>query len=84
MNKINSLLLSLLGLKTIVNALVQSSLRLGDAMIIKFFMLIVFSLIGIQLYKGGLRGKCVTIPPSNISNIEYNDFIINESNYRIL
>jgi hypothetical protein len=63
-----------------VNALVQSSFRLGDAMIIKFFMLIVFSLIGIQLYKGGLRGKCVSNPPSNISNIEYYDFVNNESN----
>ena len=36
-----------------------------------------FSIIGIQLYKGVLRSKCVIIPPTNISHSEYYEFTNN-------
>jgi hypothetical protein len=63
------------GMKRIVNTLIHSIFRLRDAMILTFFVLTVFSLIGIQLYKGVLRSKCVQSPPINASDIEYNEFI---------
>ncbi|KAK2894312.1 hypothetical protein Q8A73_016796 [Channa argus] len=51
------------GLKTIVGALIQSVKKLGDVMILTVFCLSVFALIGLQLFMGNLRQKCVLIPP---------------------
>uniref|UniRef100_A0A096LZA3 Sodium channel protein n=1 Tax=Poecilia formosa TaxID=48698 RepID=A0A096LZA3_POEFO len=51
------------GLKTIVGALIQSVKKLRDAMILTVFCLSVFALIGLQLFMGNLRQKCVLIPP---------------------
>uniref|UniRef100_A0A8C6MEC9 Sodium channel protein n=1 Tax=Nothobranchius furzeri TaxID=105023 RepID=A0A8C6MEC9_NOTFU len=53
------------GLKTIVGALIQSVKKLGDVMILTVFCLSVFALIGLQLFMGNLRQKCVLIPPLN-------------------
>uniref|UniRef100_A0A3Q2CKQ1 Sodium channel protein n=1 Tax=Cyprinodon variegatus TaxID=28743 RepID=A0A3Q2CKQ1_CYPVA len=50
------------GLKTIVGALIQSVKKLRDAMILTVFCLSVFALIGLQLFMGNLRQKCVLIP----------------------
>ena len=47
------------GLKTIVGALVQSVKKLADVMILTLFCLSVFALIGLQLFMGMLRQKCV-------------------------
>uniref|UniRef100_UPI0037E71A3F sodium channel protein type 4 subunit alpha B n=1 Tax=Semicossyphus pulcher TaxID=241346 RepID=UPI0037E71A3F len=51
------------GLKTIVGALIQSVKKLADVMILTVFCLSVFALIGLQLFMGNLRQKCVLIPP---------------------
>uniref|UniRef100_A0A8D0CTR6 Sodium channel protein n=1 Tax=Sander lucioperca TaxID=283035 RepID=A0A8D0CTR6_SANLU len=51
------------GLKTIVGALIQSVKKLADVMILTVFCLCVFALIGLQLFMGNLRQKCVLIPP---------------------
>ncbi|XP_067412383.1 sodium channel protein type 4 subunit alpha [Emydura macquarii macquarii] len=51
------------GLKTIVGALVQSVKKLSDVMILTVFCLSVFALIGLQLFMGNLRQKCVRWPP---------------------
>uniref|UniRef100_A0A3B5MX17 Sodium channel protein n=1 Tax=Xiphophorus couchianus TaxID=32473 RepID=A0A3B5MX17_9TELE len=51
------------GLKTIVGALIQSVKKLRDVMILTVFCLSVFALIGLQLFMGNLRQKCVLIPP---------------------
>lgn len=51
------------GLKTIVGALIQSVKKLADVMILTVFCLSVFALIGLQLFMGNLRQKCVVIPP---------------------
>uniref|UniRef100_A0A8C8SLJ1 Sodium channel protein n=1 Tax=Pelusios castaneus TaxID=367368 RepID=A0A8C8SLJ1_9SAUR len=48
-----------LGLKVIVSALIQSVKKLADVMILTVFCLSVFALIGLQLFKGNLRHKCV-------------------------
>uniref|UniRef100_A0A8D2N7S7 Sodium channel protein n=1 Tax=Zonotrichia albicollis TaxID=44394 RepID=A0A8D2N7S7_ZONAL len=47
------------GLKTIVGALIQSVKKLSDVMILTVFCLSVFALIGLQLFMGNLRNKCL-------------------------
>ncbi|XP_037646540.1 sodium channel, voltage-gated, type I-like, alpha [Sebastes umbrosus] len=47
------------GLKTIVGALFQSVKKLADVMILTVFCLSVFALIGLQLFMGHLKQKCV-------------------------
>lgn len=63
------------GLKTIVGALIQSVKKLADVMILTVFCLSVFALIGLQLFMGNLRQKCVLIPPlfgNHTSDVELN------------
>lgn len=53
-------------MKTIVGALIQSVKKLADVMILTVFCLSVFALIGLQLFMGNLKQKCVRMPnPSN-------------------
>uniref|UniRef100_A0A670JES9 Sodium channel protein n=1 Tax=Podarcis muralis TaxID=64176 RepID=A0A670JES9_PODMU len=59
------------GLKTIVGALIQSVKKLSDVMILTVFCLSVFALIGLQLFMGNLRHKCLIWPPDN-STFEIN------------
>ncbi|KAM6955511.1 sodium channel, voltage-gated, type I-like, alpha [Lycodopsis pacificus] len=47
------------GLKTIVGALFQSVKKLADVMILTVFCLSVFALIGLQLFMGHLKQKCI-------------------------
>lgn len=54
------------GLKTIVGALIESVKKMVDVMILTVFALAVFALIGLQLFMGNLRNKCVRWPvPTN-------------------
>ncbi|XP_046710268.1 sodium channel protein type 4 subunit alpha A [Silurus meridionalis] len=53
------------GLKTIVGALIQSVKKMVDVMILTNFALAVFALIGLQLFMGNLRHKCIRWPISN-------------------
>ncbi|KAK9980232.1 hypothetical protein ABG768_013610 [Culter alburnus] len=84
------------GLKTIVGALIQSVKKLADVMILTVFCLSVFALIGLQLFMGILRQKCVRSPahcinstyPGNGSFVCNNktwlsvkDFLTNEDNF---
>lgn len=55
------------GLKTIVGALIQSVKKLSDVMILTVFCLSVFALIGLQLFMGNLRHKCVRRPLDNVT-----------------
>ncbi|XP_038157888.1 sodium channel, voltage-gated, type I like, alpha b isoform X2 [Cyprinodon tularosa] len=88
------------GLKTIVGALIQSVKKLSDVMILTVFCLSVFALIGLQLFMGNLRQKCVRVPDiSNSSGslnvtgngtgpsnatLEWIEYISDESNYYYL
>ncbi|KAL0190536.1 hypothetical protein M9458_013234, partial [Cirrhinus mrigala] len=54
-------------LKTIVGALIQSVKKLSDVMILTVFCLSVFALIGLQLFMGNLRQKCVKMPEVNVT-----------------
>ncbi|XP_051735531.1 sodium channel, voltage gated, type VIII, alpha subunit a isoform X3 [Ctenopharyngodon idella] len=81
------------GLKTIVGALIQSVKKLSDVMILTVFCLSVFALIGLQLFMGNLRNKCV-IWPINITEIypssngshafNWQEYIMNDKNFYFL
>ncbi|XP_075951383.1 sodium channel, voltage gated, type VIII, alpha subunit a isoform X6 [Anarhichas minor] len=73
------------GLKTIVGALIQSVKKLSDVMILTVFCLSVFALIGLQLFMGNLRHKCV-IWPINITtkNFDWKEYIMNDTNFYFL
>ncbi|KAM7365468.1 hypothetical protein PAMP_016389 [Pampus punctatissimus] len=68
------------GLKTIVGALIQSVKKLSDVMILTVFCLSVFALIGLQLFMGNLRQKCIRLPiannDTNGSNITADDAVL--------
>ncbi|KAI1892223.1 hypothetical protein AGOR_G00131150 [Albula goreensis] len=77
------------GLKTIVGALIQSVKKLSDVMILTVFCLSVFALIGLQLFMGNLRQKCVIWPinstdtdTSNSSKVfDWDEYIMNKTNF---
>uniref|UniRef100_A0A8C8A754 Sodium channel protein type 1 subunit alpha n=1 Tax=Otus sunia TaxID=257818 RepID=A0A8C8A754_9STRI len=54
-------------ISTIVGALIQSVKKLSDVMILTVFCLSVFALIGLQLFMGNLRNKCLQWPPDNFT-----------------
>uniref|UniRef100_A0A3Q3WBU4 Sodium channel protein n=1 Tax=Mola mola TaxID=94237 RepID=A0A3Q3WBU4_MOLML len=80
------------GLKTIVGALIQSVKKLSDVMILTVFCLSVFALIGLQLFMGNLRHKCVIWPinitdshPANSSKaFDWDEYIMNDTNFYFL
>ncbi|XP_034429836.1 sodium channel, voltage-gated, type I-like, alpha [Hippoglossus hippoglossus] len=77
------------GLKTIVGALFQSMKKLADVMILTVFCLSVFALIGLQLFMGHLKQKCVRIPSNDTLNNMTETFNMtahmdNKSNYYYL
>ncbi|ERE76465.1 sodium channel protein type 10 subunit alpha-like protein, partial [Cricetulus griseus] len=47
------------GLKVIVGALIHSVRKLADVTILTVFCLSVFALVGLQLFKGNLKNKCI-------------------------
>ncbi|XP_041953490.1 sodium channel, voltage gated, type VIII, alpha subunit a isoform X4 [Alosa alosa] len=77
------------GLKTIVGALIQSVKKLSDVMILTVFCLSVFALIGLQLFMGNLRQKCVIWPLNGtttyLSNgsvgFNWDEYIMNDTNF---
>ncbi|XP_062401291.1 sodium channel, voltage gated, type VIII, alpha subunit b [Sardina pilchardus] len=80
------------GLKTIVGALIQSVKKLSDVMILTVFCLSVFALIGLQLFMGNLRHKCVFWPinlnDTYLSNgskgFDWKEYIMNDTNFYFL
>uniref|UniRef100_A0A8C9RI08 Sodium channel protein n=1 Tax=Scleropages formosus TaxID=113540 RepID=A0A8C9RI08_SCLFO len=83
------------GLKTIVGALIQSVKKMVDVMILTVFALAVFALVGLQLFMGNLRHKCVLWPPPNNgtwtsgnstdnSTLDFDEYIGSEENHYYL
>uniref|UniRef100_A0A3Q2FCL1 Sodium channel protein n=1 Tax=Cyprinodon variegatus TaxID=28743 RepID=A0A3Q2FCL1_CYPVA len=80
------------GLKTIVGALIQSVKKLSDVMILTVFCLSVFALIGLQLFMGNLRHKCVFWPinmteqflANGSRGFDWDAYIMNKSNFYFL
>uniref|UniRef100_A0A8D3CDA0 Sodium channel protein n=1 Tax=Scophthalmus maximus TaxID=52904 RepID=A0A8D3CDA0_SCOMX len=69
------------GLKTIVGALIQSVKKLSDVMILTVFCLSVFALIGLQLFMGNLRNKCVIWPINMTEQIIFHSLMHISVNY---
>ncbi|XP_063789674.1 sodium channel protein type 2 subunit alpha-like isoform X1 [Pseudophryne corroboree] len=67
------------GLKTIVGALIQAVKKLSDVMILTVFCLSVFALIGLQLFMGHLRNKCIVLPQDLPLNMSLEEYAKNES-----
>uniref|UniRef100_A0A8C5WM75 Sodium channel protein n=1 Tax=Leptobrachium leishanense TaxID=445787 RepID=A0A8C5WM75_9ANUR len=67
------------GLKTIVGALIQSVKKLSDVMVLTVFCLSVFALIGLQLFMGHLRNKCLRWPKGEDFNLTLFEENFNES-----
>ena len=62
-----------------MDSLIQSVIRLRDVIILTSFILSVFALVGLQLYMGVLRRKCVWNGPTNMTNSLYKEFIEDSS-----
>ncbi|XP_033734214.1 sodium channel protein type 4 subunit alpha A-like isoform X1 [Pecten maximus] len=70
------------GLKTIVGALLEAVRRLRDVMILTVFMLSIFALIGMQMYMGALRSKCVlNTDNDNMTDDEYFNYVWDRDNW---
>lgn len=61
-----------------VNTLLVSMRMLSDVLVLIIFFLCVFSLLGMQLFMGELRNKCVVTIPVNI-NASYSQYVTNSS-----
>ena len=61
-----------------VNTLLRSLKLLSDVLVLFLFFLAVMALIGLQLFVGELRNKCVRGLPVNLT-IDFNDYLQNES-----
>ncbi|XP_010004315.1 PREDICTED: sodium channel protein type 5 subunit alpha-like [Chaetura pelagica] len=61
------------GLKVIVNSLVESVKKLTDVLLLTVFCLSVFALIGLQLFMGNLKSKCVR------NDTTYNDTLCKDA-----
>ncbi|KAI1884137.1 hypothetical protein AGOR_G00223350 [Albula goreensis] len=74
------------GMKASVGVLIQSVKKLADVMVLTLISLSAFALIGLHLFMGILRQKCVVWPIdindtiSFSSAFDYHDFIKNKSN----
>ncbi|ELT95078.1 hypothetical protein CAPTEDRAFT_210954 [Capitella teleta] len=73
------------GLKTIVGALMEAVRRLRDVMILSVFVLAIFALVGLQIYQGALKLKCIKDPDEawleNSTMEERESWKLNESNW---
>ena len=63
-----------------VNTLLRSLKLLSDVLVFFLFFLIVMALIGLQLFVGELRNKCVLNVPSNLT-VDLMEYIRNESKH---
>ena len=61
-----------------VNTLLRSLKLLSDVLVLFLFFLVVMALIGLQLFVGQLRNKCVLNIPTNVT-VDFMEYIQNES-----
>jgi len=64
-------LLLVIGMKTIVGAVIDSVKNLKDVVVLTLFSLSVFSLLGLQIYMGQLTQKCILNGPTNMTDSEW-------------
>lgn len=78
---------SSVGLKTIVKALYQSVKKLYNVLILTVFCLSVFALIGLQLFMGNLKNKCIktgNFTEFNLLDLNVTEYINDKSKYLTL
>ena len=66
-----------------VNTLLRSLKLLSDVLVLFLFFLVVMALIGLQLFVGELRNKCVPNVPSNLT-VDLMEYIRNESKHLVM
>ena len=66
-----------------VNTLLRSLKLLSDVLVLFLFFLLVKALIGLQLFVGELRSKCVLNVPSNLT-VDLMEYIRNESKHLVM
>ncbi|XP_069952199.1 sodium channel protein para-like isoform X2 [Cherax quadricarinatus] len=71
------------GLKTIINALLNSIKQLVEVMTLTVFCLMVFALFALQVYMGVLKNKCVKNMGHNLTNEEWRRWLDNDTNWYI-
>ena len=64
-----------------VNAFLRSMRMLTDVLVLSLFFISIFALIGMQLFVGDLRNKCVLIPGTNVT--DFQKFVANESKFSL-
>jgi hypothetical protein len=78
---LNEFFFNLLGLKTIVNAILKSLIKFMEVLVLMIIVLTIFSLISLQAFKGVYSHKCIKIYDPNATNITYTDWIVNSGEY---
>ena len=73
----------IVGLKTIISALLRSMRMLADVILLTSFCMMVFALFALQVYIGILRQKCVRDIPAGteITHWDYAAHIKNSDNW---
>uniref|UniRef100_A0A670ZWY1 Sodium channel protein n=1 Tax=Pseudonaja textilis TaxID=8673 RepID=A0A670ZWY1_PSETE len=66
------------GLKIIISSLLQSVKKLANVMLLTVFFLAVFALVGLQLFMGNLRHKCVACSLLN-ENVNKTDCLLKDA-----
>ena len=64
-----------------VNAFLRSMKMLTDVLALSSFFISIFALIGMQLFVGVLRNKCVLTPGVNVT--DFDTFLANESRFSL-
>lgn len=57
----------------------EAVIKMRDVGILTVFMLAIFALVGLQLYKGNLHHKCILEYPANLTDDQMLDWKNNES-----
>ncbi|KAK8392889.1 hypothetical protein O3P69_013130 [Scylla paramamosain] len=70
-----------IGLKTIINALLNSIKQLVEVMTLTVFCLMVFALFALQVYMGVLKNKCVRTIVGNVTSEEWTQWRDNSSHW---
>ena len=66
-----------------MGALLQSVKKLSDVMILTVFCLSVFALIGLQLFMGHLKQKCILDPEELIKNATFHNVTFNLTEHNL-
>ena len=67
------------GLRIMVNSLLQSLRSMADVVVLMVFFLLLIAIIGLQIFSGVLRRKCI-LPPADVP---YNPSVIAQNSSKL-